>query len=663
MDEVKVTAADIDFLAEQFRAIRHERKFVRPSAYAEEVRYLDKELTPFPGKFSFDRAPFFREIVDLFAPDNPTRKVVVMKGVQMAATTSLLEPVLLYNIGCNPSPQLLVEPDDDMAKQAMGTKIDRMIDGAGLRDLIFSQARKAARSRATGDTALKKEYPGGYLHAASASTPKSFRSFSYKIILADELDAMPDQLKGEGSVIGLMQGRANAYPTSSKILLQSTPTTEQGSKIYKQFLLGTQERFFVPCKFCGEMQTLEWSVWDESKNKIGGIVWENDDKFNPILSTVGYRCPHCGGVMRNYDKGDIIPRGEWRPGVEKPVEAGTRSFHISPLYNLPGLFAWEDVVRAWAVCWDIENNRVRDKERYRTFRNLQQGLPFREMNESIRYEKVVRHRRFGFVRGKVPNLMAEKDAGSPILIVVCSVDVQKSNLFVDVKGYGERGVTWTLDFLSIDGETEDPLSACWARLQDYIDDKVFEGDDGKLYRIAITLVDSGHYTDAVYAFCSRYSNGVYACKGMDWIRNGETYQAFSQSTLSRIGLPLAYHINTGKLKDRISTSMNVSRWNSDEAQPDFYPNFPEDFRDDYFKMFEAEEKVDVVNRVTNQWEKTVWRAKAGAPNHAFDTYVYSLAALEIFAEDICRNDFNLGYLHWPTFWEYARGGAFFYVRS
>ena len=657
MSEVKVIDSDVDFLIEQFKDIVNERVFKLPSEYTEEVRYLDKELTPFPGKFSFDRAPFFREIVDLFSPDSPCRKVVVMKGNQMAATTSLLEPIVLYNIGANPGPQLLVEPDDDMAKQAMNTKIDRMIDGAGLRALIFAQSKKAAGARNTGDTALKKEYPGGYLHAVSAKTPKSFRNFSYRTILVDELDAMPDKLKNEGTVIGLAEARADAYPNSSKILLQSTPTTEQSSKIFDQFKLGTQEKYYVPCKYCGKEQELEWAVWDESNRQVGGIVWENDANYEPILETVGYKCPYCGKIMKNYDKADIIPRGHWQKTVEQPKEQGTRSFQISPLYNLPGLFSWEDFVRQWATFWDIKNNRVKDKEKYRVFRNLKQGLPFREMNDQIKYERAVLHRRFGFVRGKVPNKMAIKDAGSPILIVVCSVDVQKNNLFVDVKGYSDRGVTWTIDFFSIDGPTED-FGGPWNKLAEYIENSVFVGDDGYCYRIAITLVDSGHYTDWVYSFVGRFGSGVYASKGMDWIKNGETYQKFHQSTLDKIGLPLAFHVNTGKLKDRISRAMNFLMWNENSLQDEWYPNFPDDFHDDYFKMFEAEEKVEVINKLTNQWEKTIWRAKFGAPNHAFDTYVYSLAGLEIFADDICRNDLGIGYLHWPSFWALAKTNAF-----
>lgn len=156
--ETQITNNDIDFLIDQFKLVTDKRVFKLPSDYAEEVRYLDKELTPFPGKFSFDKAPFFREIVDLFAPDNPTRKVALLKGNQMAATTSLLEPIILYNIGCNPNPIMLVEPDEDMAEQAMNTKVDRMIDASGLRGLIFGQSRKAAGAKTLATRSSRKSF-------------------------------------------------------------------------------------------------------------------------------------------------------------------------------------------------------------------------------------------------------------------------------------------------------------------------------------------------------------------------------------------------------------------------------------------------------------------------------------------------------------------------
>ena len=655
--EYKVTKQDLDYIKEQFSLLTAERKYELPHKFAERVRYIDKELTPFPGRFSYDRFPYFKKIVDAFAPDNPIHRIIVMKGNQLGATTGILESVMLYNIMSNPASQLFVLTDEDMAKTAMNTKIDHMIDGAGARKLIYAQTKKAAGSRNTGDTALKKEYPGGYLHAVGGKSPNRFRNFSYKVILVDEIDGMPDKLKGEGTIQDLVEARSDAYASIRKLYFGSTPTIEQTSKIYKLFLEGDQEYFYVPCKFCGKMQTLEWAVWDENHNHIGGIVWENDEEFMPILDTVGYKCPYCGKVMKNWDKAEIMLKGEWRATATATAIA-TQSFHISPLYNPPGMFSWENMVALWAKCWDIKNNRIRDKEAYRAFRNLKQGLPFKEQNEQIRYEKAMLHKRWGFIRKTVPNDIAIKEAGSPILIVCCSVDVQKDCLFVDVKGYGERGVTWTLDFFSIDGPTE-TFNGVWDILAEYVDNTVFSAKDGKFYRIAICLVDSGHYTDYVYSFCLRYSSRVYACKGADYIAGGETYKLFARQTLINIGLGQAYHINTTKLKDRISMMLNTMVWDEGQVQPDWYANFPDDFHDDYFKMFEAESKVEEYDKKTNKYLRTIWKAKEGQANHGFDTYVYNLAALEIFADDFCRLQLGLPSLDWSTFWKFARAGNFY----
>lgn len=663
MTEV-ITEYDIDFLVENFSRITAKRSYVKPSEYIEQVRYIDRALSPFPGKFSYDKFPYFREIINQFAPDSQTRRVYVMKGNQIGATTGILESVMMYYIGENPAAVLYVLPDEMMAKDAMATKIDPTIDNCGLRPLIYNQTRQARGSKKTGDTAMKKEYPGGYLHAVGAGSGNRFRNFSYKVGLVDEADGMQAKIKGEGSVYDLMVARLDAYPTSSKLYIGSTPAEEKSSLIWRLFQKGTQKFFYVPCKYCGEMQRLEFTVWDpaDKSRKIGGIVWKQDENGIPDLSTVGYECPYCHKIMKNYDKAVIIPKGEWR-ATAQAVQPQTESYHITALYNPPGMFSWEDYVSAWAECWDLKNNKVRDKEKYRVFRNLKQGLPYLEQNEQIKYERAVLHRRFGFAMGTVPNKMAREDAGSNILLLVGSVDVQKNGLYVDIKGYADNGVTYTVDFMFLEGPTEQ-FGGPWDKLADIFDNKVYaddgEGENVKLYKVAILFVDSGHYTDWVYSFCQRFTSGVYACKGMDWIKGGETYQLFSNSTLNRIGLQLAYHVNTGKQKDRISVAMNVLRWNSGELQPAWYPNFPETLHDDYYKMFEAEEKVEVIDKNTGQWLKTIWRAKFGAPNHAFDTYVYNRTALEVLADDICRNEMGLRYLDWATFWNYAKTGAFYY---
>jgi phage terminase large subunit GpA-like protein len=281
------------------------------------------------------------------------------------------------------------------------------------------------------------------------------------------------------------------------------------------------------------------------------------------------------------------------------------------------------------------------------------------MGEQIRSEKAQMHRR-SYPAGIVPNQQAIQDTGSPILIVIGSVDVQKDRLFVDIKGYAADGSTWTLDFLDLPGATED-FGGPWDDLAHFLENKEYLSDDGKKYLVAFMIIDSGHYTSWVYDFCARFLPNVAPCKGDEHLKSGETYKLFDKASLDRINLSLAYHINTTKLKDRIARSLNHLDWDTGEHQPWWYPNFPEDFRDDYFRMFEAENKMDQFDRTTNQFLRTRWVARQGVPNHAFDTYVYNLAALEIFADRVCREVLGLAGLDWLTFWQYARDTGAFYA--
>lgn len=651
-----MTVDDIVFLINRFKKIPSSHEYELPSHFAERVRVLPKELSPFPGRFSYSRVPYFKKIVDMFDPRNPAREVVLMKGNQVGSNVSVLETLLLYDIMIDPKAQCFITADATVLKTGINTRIETMIDNAGARDLIFSQSAKSKGSRNTGDTSDAKEYPGGFLHFYGSKNPDKFRQNSYASVKSDEVDAYSGRLKNEGDTISIIRNRTNAYYEKRKMFWASTPKTDQTSLIKKLFLMGDQEYYNVPCPHCGKFQPLVWHGRHEN-GEAYGITWQNDKNYKPIVanpekgikSTVVYKCKFCTGTFQNHEKEIIIPKGEWIATAESQMPY-LYSFHLTPLYNPPGMYSWDDMVIEWSECWDIKNNRIKDKEKYKTFRNTKEGKTFVETGVNVRYEKVVLFRRYGFIRGRVPNDLAVKETGSPILILVCSVDVQKSNLFVDVKGYTAGGATWTVDCFPIEGETA-TFNGAWDQLYDFITNKTYIGTDGKIYPITITLLDSGWNTEWVYAHAKRYSTGVFVCKGRDYIDGGETFQLFKRSTLTGIGLGMAFHVNVGKLKDRISNALMATQWNSQEFQPAWYPNFAEDFHDDYFKQLESEERVDIYDRF-ERYQRTVWRPKTyGAANHYFDTYCYNLAALEVAATDLCRNGLGLPSLDWEIYWE------------
>jgi phage terminase large subunit GpA-like protein len=396
---------DFTFFIAGLNGLTHELSYESPSDFVERIRYLPKEVTPFPGKFSFDKFPYFRKPLDCLDPNNPTVEVAFMKAVQAGVTQGILESAILYNIACDPHVQLYVTSDAELAKKTMQTRIDPMIDYSNIRKLIHSQSRKSRGSKNTGDTVLEKEYPGGHLHAYGGRSPRRFRGLSYPRIWADEVDSFPAEMGKEGSAISLVRNRASAYSgNKKKILWISTPIIKQTSQIERLYEAGDQEKFFVPCKHCGTMQELVWHGEDKETGYIWGIVWENDETHKPITedikkgiqTTVAYKCrnPECGKLMKNYDKAVIIPKGEWVATAE-PKNSDIKSFHISALYNPPGMYSWDDMVREWAECWDIEKNRLKDKIKYQAFRNSRQGLTFEDSGVQVDYERARQYKRSG----------------------------------------------------------------------------------------------------------------------------------------------------------------------------------------------------------------------------------------------------------------------------
>jgi len=645
----------LEFIQNQFKKLTSKKSIILPSQYVESVRYLDKEISPaLPGFYRFDNTPYWKEPLDMLSPLSDVQEVVIVKGVQIGFSTGVLENIIAYNIGCDPKPQLFITTDKELMQTTMEVKIEKMIDSCNLRDKIFSQTKQ--KSKKTGDTTFKKQYVGGYLTGIGSQNPGKLRSMTYPVILMDELDSFPLKLKGEGNPVTIASHRADSVGDKRKILYGSTPLILQSSKIWELFLKGDQRYFFVPCKFCGEMQILKWHGVTED-GKQYGIVFEVE-KGKPIHETVGYKCPYCEKIMKNHDKSIIFEKGEWRP-TKKSEKRGLVSYQISTLYSSPAMFPWEKIVEEWSAAWDIEKNRLRDKEKYREFRNLMQGLPYEEMGQSIKSERAQLHRRGIYLKNQIPNSIIIQETGSPILFTTAAIDCQKNNIFADIKAWAQNGINYTLDFFSIEGEVEKYNSALWQELDKLLTTKTWIADDGKIYKINQTVIDSGHYTDYVYEFCKQYSGGVYAVKGRDFLEGGITFKKFSKETLDKAGLPIAFLVNTTKLKDHIAVMLQKLQWDSGQLQPPFYPNFPEDMRDDYFKMFESESKKEIIDSVTNKWIKTIWIQKHGSENHAFDSFCYSLSNVEILADAVCRNYLELPALDWTQFWEFAKQGYFY----
>ena len=131
----------------------------------------------------------------------------------------------------------------------------------------------------------------------------------------------------------------------------------------------------------------------------------------------------------------------------------------------------------------------------------------------------------------------------------------------------------------------------------------------------------------------------------------------SKATIEKAG-GFVYLLNTTKIKDRIAASFRRD-WNTGELQQEWTPNFPEDFRDDLLRQYEAESKVSVIDKRTNKITGTMWKNSPGADNHLFDTTCYNHCCLEMIAESVCKNDLQLESLSWNDFWSYCSEGGYY----
>ncbi len=278
------------------------------SQWADEYRRLSPESAAEPGRWRTDRAPYQRGIMD--AVNDPTvREIVVMKSAQVG-WTEILGNIVGFHVDRDPAPILLIQPTLEMAEAWSKDRLAPMVrDTPALKGKI-----KDARSRDSGNTLLHKQFPGGHVTIAGANSPAGLASRPIRVVLCDEVDRYPPSAGTEGDPISLARKRSTTF-WNRKLLMGSTPTVKDASRIEAAFLASDQRYFLVPCPHCGTEDRLRWQHvrWPEGRPEEAHYV-----------------CPHCGAVIEDTDKLRMLESGRWEASTEFNGVAG---FHLSELYS------------------------------------------------------------------------------------------------------------------------------------------------------------------------------------------------------------------------------------------------------------------------------------------------------------------------------------------
>lgn len=646
-------------IEEQIRDILESFDFkferIKPSEWAEKYRVMTSDVSPYPGKFSYSLTPYLREVIDCLDPNESVSRVVVMKGAQIGYSTGVIEPGVGWIMKENPGNILFFVGHADLVPKAMD-KIDQMIDSCGIRDLIRPNTFRR-KNQKTGDTNTSKEFPGGYMMLGSPGNHKSIRQLSARYGFFDDYESIQGSTKQSGDTKSMIEQRFAAYEDKMKLFYISTPELEQTSNIEPLYLHGDQRRWFVPCPVCDEYQTLEWEVKNADGKKVGGIVWEVDEKNRLIEGTVGYKCSHCEGTFEDKHKFKMNKRGEWR-STAKAKQSRFRSYHISALYAPPGFKNWQSYVQDWLDAHPKDQEP--DEAKLQSFYNLCLGKTWKARGKGIQ-SNALQKNQGRYELGVVPDHLTEKDGNGRIFAVTCGIDLngtlEDARVDYEVVAWSENGSSYSVTHGSIgtfesrkgakgrEREREKwtyyhnyPMSV-WPELEKILDAEI-SSESGREYFITAGAVDVGNYTKLAYDFLDVYRGiPLFGFKGDGKVRKANSNDPHVRKMRERSG---CYLVNVNLLKDELH-ACTLLKWDERNGnnQPDGFMNFPFGVGKtysykQYFQHFEAEQKVINKNARGEEtgWE---WRKKTdSAQNHLFDCRVYAIGVLRLMEYEICK---------------------------
>jgi phage terminase large subunit GpA-like protein len=568
------------------------------SEWADLHRRLSSKASAEPGPWRTDRTPYLREPMDCLSSESPVQRVVMMFAAQTGKTEAGSN-WLGYVIDHAPGPMLCVQPTIEMAKRLSKQRLESMITETP----VLAAKIAPARSRDSGNTMFSKEFSGGIMLMAGANSATGLRSAPCRYLFCDEVDAFPADVDGEGDPVSLAERRTTAF-ARRKILLTSTPTVKDFSRIEAEYQRSDQRRFYVPCPACGAMEWLKW----------GQLKWADGQP-----ETARYQCEHCGERFEEMHKPAMLRGGEWR--ATSPSNGRTAGFHLSGLYSPLGWCSWEQLV-------DDFLRAKGDAPALKSFVNTRLAETWEEDYAAKVSADGLMARRLEYKPGVCP-------AG--VVLLTGGVDVQDNRLAVSVWGWGEGETGWLVWHQELMG---DPTQTeVWEQL-DHVLATEWETECGKQLKLAQVAVDSGgHCTHEVYRYVrDRGSRGVVAIKGSSR-RNSPAVGKGSKVDVNWRGKVIKRGVTLYQLgTDTIKTTL-FGRLRHNETTGGL--NFGLAADDEYYRQLTSERQA---LRYHRGFPIREWVKKAGDRNEALDCAVYGYAAMLIYGRKMNK----------ATMWEQLR---------
>jgi len=426
-----------------------------PSEWPVDNRRLTSGVSQRYGDWDWSLTPHWIEPRDCLHPDSPVTFVAIMKSVQAAFTTAVMENGIGWVLANRLGSALMMTASLDLAKIRSSANIDTMIDNSDLRDMVNPHSTRMARKSA--DSGLYKEFSaGGRFQVGSYGSISASKSNSFNIVNGDEIEEAVLDMKDQGDVFGLMAGRTMGQ-VFHKELYGSTPGRMETSPTWRAFCWGDQRRLFLPCPICGRPQLL--TRMSKKMGILHGLTFsmKDDENGQRVLdpTSVRYKCEHCTGEFYEAQKKDMLQKGEWVPTWKdteyKPKSANHRSYHAPGLVS--PFLSWERYVESF-----VGTKFGEDVLAFKDFTINFDGWPWAKVEHTMDW-KAFKKQAEDYVLGTCPD---------GVLRVFAGVDVQGDRLECGIVGVGRGLEAWLLDVRVFHGKPEDINDASWENLRSFL---------------------------------------------------------------------------------------------------------------------------------------------------------------------------------------------------
>lgn len=576
------------------------------SQWADKHRKLGSKSAAEPGDWRTDRVPYAREPTDRLGVTDPTEVVVLMWGAQTSKTETG-NNFIGYVMHHAPGPMMAVQPTVDMAKRLSKQRLADMIEQSpALRERVAE-----SRSRDSGNTLLSKEFPGGVLVLAGANSASGLRSMPARYLFLDEVDAYPLDVENEGDPVSLAIKRTTTFGRRRKVLITSTPTVKDVSRVERAFDASDRRQYFVPCPHCGHSQWLRWRGYNDDKDDPRAreyrLVWLDEAK-----TAAGYKCEadDCGALIEEHHKTVMLRDGQWR-ATATAGDGKTKGYQLSSLYSPLGWLSWVELLQEFEAA-------AGDPAQLKTFVNTRLAETWEDASTVRLDADGLAARAGGYALGEVP---------ARALLLTAGIDLQRraggyAHIVVRAWGHGEE--SWLVDRKIIYGDQFQP--ELWRQLSEAIGQEYPRAGGGTISLSAAAIdTGDGETTHEAYAWArAEKRRHVIATKGRSTPGGAILGQPTKQDINARRvklkrGVEL-WSIGTDTAKSTIHGRIKIEG----DAGPGVV-HWPAGLPEDYWKQLTAEKQVV---KLLNGFPKRVWTKKDGAYNEDLDCEVLALAALE-----------------------------------